>query len=149
MSDLKKKALYLLARRDYGYNEIFDKLKKYAQNDEVLYILLDDLKANGFLSEEKFINNYIYSKSKKYGLLKIKHLLYNKSGDTDLVDNLVRCFDLDEFEVAYQLWIKKFGDNANNLEQKTIARGVRFLQGRGFSFDTIKAILDKLKCSQF
>jgi regulatory protein len=145
MSDLKKKALYFLARRDYAYHELFEKLNSYTQEEDSIYTVLNELKAKGWLSEERFISSYINSKSKKYGLLKIKHLLYRKSGDIDLVDELLKSSDVDQLEVAYQLWIKKFGDSFEVLEQKTIARGVRFLQSRGFGFDIIKAVLDRLR----
>ena len=145
MSILKKKALTFLAKRDYAYNELFNKLKSYALNEDELHTVLKDLQQKGWLSEERYINSYINSKSKKYGLLKIKYLLYDKSGDRTLIDDLLNNSEVDEFEVAHQLWLKKFGAESSTLDQKQIARGMRFLQSRGFSFDIINKILTKIK----
>ena len=135
-----------MAHRDYAYNELFTKLKPHALNEAELCCVLDELQQKGWLSEERYINSYINSKSKKYGLLKIKYLLYNKSDKHDLVDDLLQNTEINEFEVAYQLWEKKFdGIVFTQLDQKQILRGMRFLQNRGFSFDIINKVLAKIK----
>lgn len=145
MSILKKKALFFLAKRDFAYNELFNKLKPYALNEDELHSVLSDLKNKGWLSEERYINNYISSKNKRYGILKIKNELYVKSGDRDLINELIIENNIDEVETAHQLWKNKFGDNVTTLDQKLIARGIRFLKYRGFNFDTINKVLQKIK----
>ena len=145
MSILKKKALFFLAKRDFAYNELFNKLKPYALNEDELHSVLSDLKNKGWLSEERYINNYISSKNKRYGILKIKNELYVKSGDRDLINELIIENNIDEVETAHQLWKNKFCDNVTTLDQKLIARGIRFLKYRGFNFDTINKVLQKIK----
>ena len=145
ISILKKKALFFLAKRDFAYNELFNKLKPYALNEDELHSVLSDLKNKGWLSEERYINNYISSKNKRYGILKIKNELYVKSGDRDLINELIIENNIDEVETAHQLWKNKFGDNVTTLDQKLIARGIRFLKYRGFNFDTINKVLQKIK----
>ena len=77
---------------------------------------------------------------------KFEHLLYNKSDAHELVDDLLRDAEINEFEIAYQLWQKRFVlGTFNQLEQKQILRGMRFLQNRGFSFDIINQVIAKIK----
>ncbi|MFN8770480.1 MAG: regulatory protein RecX [Neisseriaceae bacterium] len=143
MNNLRHKALSLLAIREHSRKELFNKLKKYAQNDADIITILDELEKNGYLSEERFVENYVTVKKKKYGSLKIKYLLHNKGASSQLVNNYITKIDKDdEIELAYQLLLKKISDD---LSDKSVARGIRFLQGRGFSLDIIRIALKKVR----
>lgn len=142
MNNLKKKALSLLAMREHSRKELFNKIRPHALNDNEVNMMLDELEVNGYLSDERFVDSYIVSKKKKFGSLKIRYLLQNKGAKSDLINDYIAKIDKDdEIELAYNLLYRKIGENR---DEKSIARGIRFLQGRGFSMDVIKLALRKL-----
>lgn len=147
MNSLKAKALYYLAKRDYTYKELLLKLKTYSQDIEVINTLLDELKQKGWLSEERYIVNYIESKSKKYSLLKIKHTLQQKTDNIQLIEEILAKSQIDEYKTALSIWQKKFGFIP--LATKDVAKQARFLQSRGFSFQTIKKILNNIDSNEY
>lgn len=143
MEYLKKKALFLLAMREHSRKELYNKLKVIATSEEEIHKLLDYLEQKGYLSESRFTDSYIHSKAKKWGILKIKHLLQIKGIDRELVNEYISKIDSDnEINIAYDLLLKKIG---GNMDMKCLSRGIRFLQSRGFSPDIIKAAIKKLK----
>jgi regulatory protein len=142
MSILKSKAIYFLSKREYAYLELFNKLKKYSDNFTEIKTLLDELKKDGYLSEDRYIKSYINSKKNKSGIAKIKYNLKLKTGNAQLVDKILAESSIDEYESALLVWQKKF-KGAVTTDKTEIARQARFLQSRGFSFTTINKILKK------
>ncbi|MCC2625113.1 MAG: recombination regulator RecX [Burkholderiales bacterium] len=138
--NLKNKALDFLSRRDYGYHELYVKLQKYSEDLDEIKQVLDDLKHKNFLSEERFISNYLRSKQSKYGLKKIRYDLLQKNVDANILEEvLANNHTSDEYEVAYNIWQRKFGMPAT--ENKERLKQIRFLQSRGFSPDVITKII--------
>lgn len=139
MVDIKAKALYFLSRREYAYRELFIKLQKYTQDLDEIKVVLKDLQDKGWLSEERYINNYLENKSNKYGIAKVKYDLICKTGNYDLVEQIIRETDIDEYQNAYKLWHKKFGKIATDFLSSQ--KQIRFLYNKGFSMDIIKKIV--------
>ena len=145
MNALRKKALYFLSIREYSKHELLNKLNKYASDGDDVEQLINNLVADGYLSEERFVENYVNSKSKKFGVMKIKYGLREKGINCETIDEYLSGIDRNaEIEVAYRILVKKIN---NNFDDKTIAKGIRFLQVRGFDYLTIKSALQKLKNS--
>jgi regulatory protein len=145
MISLKNKALYYLARREYAYHELFNKLKPDYDDEAQIHAVLDELVVLKYLSNERYILSYLNYKSQKYGLQKIRYDLIQKTGDSNLVDNVLNDAKdkLNEYENAHRLWLKRFGIKA--LDNKELAKQIRYLQYKGFSHDIIKQVLaDKL-----
>lgn len=138
---LRAKALAFLAKREHSYLELIEKLKPHADLNLIKEVL-DELKDKNWLSEERYINSYINSKSKKQGLSRIKYELKQKVAETHLVDQALDSLELDEFAIAYQIWQRKFKQLPQ--DKKEYMRQFRFLQNRGFSFDTIRRVLSHL-----
>ncbi|MFN7095025.1 MAG: recombination regulator RecX [Burkholderiales bacterium] len=139
MHELKSKALYFLARREYSYKELFTKLKKYCENQAEIHQVLEEMQHKGWLSEERYISSYLRSKSHRYGLLRIRQALMQKTGNSDLVDEVLEQNPIDEYSAALGLWQKKFGIVAT--DSKELARQIRFLHNKGFSFAIIKQVI--------
>ena len=139
-NNLKSKALYFLSRREYAYQELFTKLKKYSDNESEIRQVLDNLCESGYLSEQRFIKSFINSRSKKHGLLKIKYQLSQKTTDSNLVAQIINDTDFDEVALARELFKKKFGVVATDRAE--LAKQIRFLQNRGFSYSIIKQVIN-------
>ncbi len=136
---LKVKALSFLAKREYGYQELFDKLRKYTDDEQEIAQLLQQLVDANYLSEERYIKNYVLNKSKRYGMLKIQHILKHKANDMELVEQIIKTNEIDELENALHLWRKKFITISH--DKKELAKRIRFLQNKGFSFSIIKQVI--------
>ncbi len=139
-TNLKSKALYFLSRREYAYQELFTKLKKYSESESEIRQVLDNLRESGYLSEQRFIQSFINSRSKKHGLLKIKYQLSQKTTDSDLVTQIINDTEFDEVALARELFRKKFGVVA--ADRTELAKQIRFLQNRGFSYFIIKQVIN-------
>ena len=138
-TNLKSKALYFLSRREFAYQELFTKLKKYSDDEIEIRKTLDSLRDLGYLSEKRFIQSFINSRSKKHGLLKIKYQLSQKTTDSDLVNQIISDTDFDEVALARNLFRKKFGIVATDRNE--LAKQIRFLQNKGFSYSIIKQVI--------
>ncbi len=134
--NLKAKAIDFLSRRDYSYSELYNKLKKYSTDLDAIKSVVDEMVNHKYLNEERFVENFIYSKSKKYGGLKVKQLLQNKVNDQALINELYQQAEIDEFAVARQIWERKFNHEIATTP-KDRAKQIRFMLSRGFSLDLI------------
>lgn len=136
---IRKKALYFLARREYAYLELFNKLKNYVNDENSINSVLKELTSLGYLSDERYIKAFVSSKNKKYGIQKLRLELNQKTGDPKLVNQVLSIVENDEFFNAKELWQKKFGTIAKDKVQ--LAKQVRYLLSKGFSYSTINQIL--------
>lgn len=140
MNNLKAKALEFLSRREYAYLELFTKLGKYTEDSDEIKNVLDELQNSGYLSEERYIKSYLNSKSRKSGLAKIKYSLKQKTGNAKLIEKIIKENPIDEYSSAKYLWEKKFGGMVAT-DQREIAKQIRFLQSRGYSFSIINRVI--------
>jgi regulatory protein len=75
--------------------------------------------------------------ARKYGAARIRQELRAKGVDDALVD---RVSAEGELERARAILQRKYRDAATTREER--ARRARFLQSRGFSYDTIRSVLE-------
>ena len=96
--------------------------------------LLDWLEANHHLSEARFVESRVHSRSARYGNLRIRQELAQHR--IDLPDAAGRALQDSEPVRAQLVWQRKFG--APPADAAARARQMRFLAGRGFSADTVR-----------
>ena len=139
---LKKRALYYLAKREYSHLEL--KLSEYAQmlelNKEALDLFLSALVAEGWLSNERYCEQFIHAKKNKFGRYKIVRELEDKGIDQALIEQYLNPLKNQELLYAKQVWQKKFKFLPSSKEEWS--KQARFLQSRGFDVALIKKILN-------
>jgi regulatory protein len=135
-AELKARALRHLARREHSRAELSRKLAPHAESAEALLFLLDELEQRKQLSDERYAEVRSNWMARKYGAAKIRQDLKAK-GVADAV--AARISTEGELERARAILARKYRDAATTREEK--ARRMRFLQSRGFSFDTIRGAL--------
>lgn len=135
---LRERALGYLTRREYSRLELHRKLQPYA-GEEDLEGLLDDFKARGWLSDERYADQMVHARRGKYGSLKVAHELRSQGVSEDIVEHALEEVRTDELETARALWRKKFGTVPQSREEW--AKQARYLQGRGFTTGIIKTVL--------
>jgi regulatory protein len=133
---LKARALRFLARREHSRAELSRKLAPHAESAEALLFLLDDLEKRKQLSDERYAETRADWMARKYGAAKIRQDLKAKGVADDVVARVSADGELDR---ARAILARKYRDVASTREEK--ARRMRFLQGRGFSHDTIRSAL--------
>jgi regulatory protein len=152
VTSLREKALGYLARREHSYQELKQKLRAHlplteddAEIDleahyEAVDELLEDFKKRGWLSEERFTEQLVHARQRKFGSMKIAHELRNKGIDEHLVETAIEAVKDNDYSNALAIWRKKYHAAPANRDEW--AKQARFLQSRGFGFDVIKKVLN-------
>jgi regulatory protein len=94
---------------------------------------LRELQSRKQLSNERFAEARTRQLARKYGAVRIRRDLKSKGVADELSSRAVA--ELNEVEKAKQILARKFRDAATTREER--AKRARFLQSRGFSYDTI------------
>lgn len=105
---------------------------------EDIEALLDALQAEGLLSDARFVEGRIHARAARFGHRRIQQELrqHGVQMSADWADTLRST----EFQRACDLWSRRFGMVAAPRSADE-ARQARFLVGRGFSGDTVRAVL--------
>ena len=135
-AELRARALRHLARREHSRAELARKLGAHAESPEALEQLLDALAARKQLSDERYAEARAHQLARKYGAARIRADLKSKGIAPDVA---ARVSSGGELERARTILARKYREGAETREE--IARRMRFLQGRGFSHDTIRKLL--------
>ena len=135
-AELKARALRHLARREHSRLELARKLATHAESPAALEQLLDALAARKQLSDERYAEARAHQLARKYGAARIRADLKSKGIAPDIA---ARASSDSELERARAILARKYASSAGTREE--IARRMRFLQGRGFSHDTIRKLL--------
>ncbi len=136
---LRQRALEYLSKREYSAAELGYKLKAYADESDDIPALIEDFTERGWLSDARFTEQVVRARKAKFGSAKVANELREKGVSDDLIADAVADIQGNELENATAVWRKKFKQPASNRNEW--AKQARFLQSRGFGFDTIKKVL--------
>jgi regulatory protein len=136
-SELRARAIRLLARREHSRAELMAKLSAHGSEEEIDHVL-NDLQGSGLLSDARFAEAWVRSRSGRDGLARLRQSLRQKGIGDELIAASVGELP-DEQSRAREVWAKKFG--AAPTDAREWAKQARFLQGRGFSVDVIRRLL--------
>ena len=145
-ADLRARALRLLARREHSRAELRRKLGPHVEEGVDLEALLDDFTRRGWLSEERFVEQTVRAKARKFGPLKIAHHLREKGIGEEGIAEALEQSKAGELEALEAVWRSRFGRPPADAAEKS--RQVRFLQGRGFALESIMKLLRGLRESR-
>jgi regulatory protein len=136
---LRTQAIRLLARREYARSELEHRLiAKGAPRNEVGFVL-DELIAQGYLSDARYARAMATQKAGGYSRRSIAEALKAKGiARTDIERALVEA-EADDGKALRALWERRFGKPPTDEREK--ARQVRFLQARGFALSAIFKLL--------
>jgi regulatory protein len=147
-SQLRQRALGLLAQREHSRSELRRKLARAdaaARDDDEtdtpgtdLDALLDDLAAQGLLSEARFVESRLHARADRFGNQRIRQELarHGLSLSAEQADSLRAT----ELARAREVWRRRFGgEPPQDLAQR--AKQARFLSARGFSPEVISRVL--------
>lgn len=142
---LKKRILarcgYLLAKCAYTEKELKDKLLKDHYPAKLADMAVLKMKDLSYIDDEDFALRYIELNKAKKSMKLIRKELEQKGVDKSITDEI--CTDDSDEETLSALANKKCrGVDLSDVKQKN--RVYRFLLSRGFSFEAVSAILEKI-----
>ncbi|MCX7955535.1 MAG: RecX family transcriptional regulator [Patescibacteria group bacterium] len=147
---LLNKAYFFLKFRPRTEKEIRDYLckkiiKTHWSRDDVEKVI-EKLKEQGLIDDEKFVEMYIKNrlllKPKGKNLLKKELIL--KGINNDLIEKYFSLNQIDEENVAFAI-LKKRWSRFKNLDfKRKLEKSLRFLVSKGFSYETAKKTFELL-----
>jgi regulatory protein len=138
----KAVAVKLLSRREHSAHEIREKLRQREFDSDEIEQVVEELKAGGWLSDERFAEAYIRMRQLKgFGPVRISMELKERGVDELIVESLLDANDASWMRVLEQQYQKKYRNTAiDDYNEK--AKRIRFLQYRGFTLDAIYQVVD-------
>ena len=103
-------------------------------------LFLSSLVSEGWLSNERYCEQFIHAQKNKFGRYKIARELEEKVIDPALIEEYLSPLNNQELLYAKQVWQKKFKILPSSKEEWS--KQARFLQSRGFDVSLIKKILN-------
>jgi len=130
---LKARALRALAQREHSRLELARKLQPHAADaaQGALETLLDELQAQGWLSDARFAEALSRNRATRQGVARIRAELRLRGVAAEQVEQATAALAGSEAERAQQVWQKKFGQPPLDAAER--ARQIRFLLARGFA----------------
>lgn len=141
---LRNKALRLLTTREHSREELLRKLaqakarnakreeqehdRNVAKDD--IEKLVDSLAAQGWQSDERFAEAMVRRLSGQASKRFIAEKLAQAGVKKDAAQLAVEAIESDDFEIAQQLWNRRYGETPSNDKERQ--RHIRFLLSRGF-----------------
>lgn len=139
--ELEQAALRLLAGREHSRLELRGKLLSRGGDPEDAERLLDQLEAQGYLSDKRFLEQYVEVRIRRgFGPLRIRAELQERGLDDTLINEQLREGDIHWSEQMRDVARRKFGDIASD-DRKQQTKIARFLEYRGFPPSLIRSLL--------
>lgn len=135
-----------LSFRQRSEKEIRDYLKKKKADNLLAEKIIDSLKRQKFLNDEEFARAWVESRSRNKAWRVIKLELKQKG----ISDEIIMNYDLrtknqgQDKESALNLAQKRAERLKNEPFQKAQEKLFRFLSSKGYNYDTIKEVVDKI-----
>lgn len=146
----KKRALYLLEKRDYTAAGLQRKLTSGGYSEEAAKAAVEAMKGYRYLDDARYADQYIRCYASRKTRRWISSKLMEKGIAKDVIEEVYARFDeegneADEESMAVEL-LKKRHYEGGPLEKKERDRQIAFLMRRGFSISCIRnamAALDR------
>ena len=137
--EIRKKAMDVLARREYGQAELVRKLADKGYKRSVVEDEIAALSDEGLQSDTRFAESFVQSRiNQGKGPVRIRADLSQRGIHDGVIEGALEASGCDWYELAVQERVKKFGsDVPGDFKEK--ARQMRFLQYRGFEQDHIQS----------
>lgn len=140
----KNKALKYLEYRVHSEREMRQKLKRAGAGEENVEQVIEFLTEYGFLNDEEFAELYIreLKNLKKFGKKRIKLELMKKGISAEITESAISNEEWEEEDMLMPMIQKKLG---GNFDRKNIEKAVRYFAYKGYGYDEIKAVIDRMK----
>lgn len=141
----KKRALYILANRDYSARELYDKLTPNYP-PEICRQVVEIMTEYGYINDEKYLNRLYNSyKNKGWGKSKIRFELKRRGLPESLISLKEQEYDSEDFiEDIIHLVEKKYLNKLDFEDYDSVRKVTAAIARRGFDYDDIKTALKRV-----
>jgi regulatory protein len=136
---LRAQAIRLLARREYARAELLQRLLAKGANPDAARLLLDELSAQGYLSDVRCAQATVARQRQTFGRRRIAATLQAKGIARADIETALSEAAIDDDAALRALWQRRFGRVP--VDERDKARQVRFLHARGFAVAAILRLL--------
>jgi regulatory protein len=136
---LTGRALRLLSAREHSRTELERKLARFEEVPGTLAQALDALEAKNYINPQRVAESVVHRRSAKLGVARMRQELQAKGLEQHTIQEALQQARSTELARAHAIWIKKFGQPAQDAAGR--AKQMRFLAGRGFGGDTIHRVV--------
>jgi regulatory protein len=147
---IKQRAFRYLGRRLHSRSELRTKLMQKGYEAVLINVVLDELEQKKYLNDAEFARIFTEEKieSKQWGKTKLKAELIKRGINSDVLSSVLNevISDEDNYRNALSVAVKKHNALMDRgLDNETIKNKlITFLNSRGFDYDMIKQVCDKL-----
>ncbi|MFO8154776.1 MAG: regulatory protein RecX [Pseudomonadota bacterium] len=137
----REAAMRLLARREYAVAEMVQRLRGRGHDEALAATVVDELCDEGLLSEERFVESFVRSRVERgAGPMKIEAELRQRGVDVTRAEPHLE--EVDWREQARAVYHQRFGNAEPPADRREWSRRARFLQGRGFTAEQVRRVMD-------
>lgn len=132
--------------RDYSRIKNFELRAKDKEEigDLAIELVIKKLKQKNLLNDKEFAKAWVESRSKKYGVNKIRQELYKKGIDRDTIEEVIGGDRMGNSEQIVQELLEKKSKRWKNLPFLEFKKKAsEFLLRRGFDYKVVKNIVEK------
>lgn len=120
--------------------QLRDYLRKKDYNPNTINYVMDKLIEYNYLDDENYARAYVLTYSTKYGKLKLKSQLKSKGVSDEIIDKYLDTANIDSIEKVALKYMKNREFTYENCHKLS-----RFLYSRGYEFDEINSLVNRLK----
>ena len=142
----RERAVRLLTTRDRSESELAERLRRIGFDADISQKAVEALKTIGYVNDSRYILKYAFDRAKNKAISRkaLKYELEQKGIEAALIDEVLVDFEQNEDEAAFRSAKKKFG-KYDLSDSKVEVKIFNFLAHRGFSYETVKSVLRRLK----
>ena len=145
LKTVKSSAIRLITYKLLSEKELFLKLIAKGYDEDVVNIAIEEVKSIGYLNDTIYAQKFVYERIKLKPKSKkaLSFELANKGISGDIIETVLNNIDYDEDVVIERLLRKKFG-KYDLADPKITKKAYSFLMHRGFDFENIKRVINKI-----
>lgn len=147
--DAKNLALNYVSFKPRTSAQIEQKLRQKGYTKDEIQRVVQFLTEFGYLDDRTFVRNYVKLalEQKKHSLARIRQSLYSKGVRKELIEEVFNEFSNDEIELenAYKIGLKKYQQLLKQNKSQPLHRLAQYLRLKGFEWDIINKVCEKLE----
>lgn len=131
------------AYQDRCSQEVVTKLRSWQIEEQEQRQVLQILKNDGFLDDERYVQSFIRGKinTKQWGVQKIRLGLLQKGISKDLIDKYIEDINPQQYTDNIQTVLRKWTQSHGPITQENITKLYRHLLSKGYTYEEIKGEL--------
>ena len=137
----KNYAVELVSRKMYTEKEIRTKMISKEFSQTAIDSVVDILKEYGYINDEAYATIYCEHYMQKYGVKKLEYELKQKGVNSEIIENALLGVKNDD--TLEEMIRKKVG--TKELDYKEYSKTVRYFLSKGFEYEKIQDILNRLR----